>query len=308
MNNSLLLEDGTRRRVLEAAARVSYMPRQIRRSTERAIFNILLVIPHRRESALELFYDPTEFIASVNHGLGDIRRNFIVGLEDEIDVYFQRKKLGDVDGCIFAYCLPSDRVRKDLDRSKIPWVLVNRIADDANYIATDNITSMAMLVRTVAGMQRHFRPLFLSHNLVPSVSNARKRGFLNAVKELGLDEGSYETMAVRSLSDVNSKLVDAVRSCDPSIVFCINDVFAVRLYEAAIVSGIRIPRQLAIAGFDDSPIRNALSTPIDTVTFSHVDLGYEAAVWLTSVITDRQSEPLRRRIVGQYKAGKTILG
>lgn len=306
LNNSQLLEDGTRQRVLTAASRVGYSPRLIKRSTERAIFNILLVIPHRRESALELFYDPTEFISSVNHGLGDIRRNIIVSLEDQTDIYFRHKKLGDIDGCLFAYCAPDEKVRTLLDRNHIPWVLVNRVMENANFIAIDNDTSMESVVKTVAGLQRTFRPLFLSHNLVATVSRARKNGFLKAVRDLGLPIGSYDTMSVRSLSEVNSTLVARIRRKDPSIIFCMNDVFAVRLYEAALVSGVKVPTELGIVGFDDSPIRDALSTPIDTVTFNHVDLGFEAAVWLTSVITGHDRNPLHRKIIGQYKPGRTV--
>jgi LacI family transcriptional regulator len=307
MNNSQLVEDATRRRVLSVASRIGYRPKQIRRSAERAIFNIMLVIPHRRDSALELFYAPTEFISSVNHGLGDIRRNLIVALEDEIDGFFQHKKLGDLDGCVFAYCYPGEAVRGILEKNRIPWVLVNRVVAGANFIAIDNESSMELLVKTIAGLQQQFRPVFLSHTLIRSVSSARRRGFDKAVKALGIAEDACDVVKVKSLDAVNPDLVHAIRERNPSVVFCMNDVFAVRFYEAALVSGIKVPQQMAIVGIDDSPIRKALSTPIDTVTFRHVDMGYEAGAWLASTITERTSEPIRRLITGVYERGRTVV-
>jgi LacI family transcriptional regulator len=307
LRNSQLANEETRARIFEAAARLGYKTRQRRRSAGRTILNIVLVLPHRSQSELELFYDPAGFIASVGEGFGDIKRNFIVVLEGETQRIFQNKKLGDIDGCIFAYCTPAPNLRGVLLKNRVPWILINRVLKGANYITIDNARSMQLLVETVAKIRSPFRPVFLTHALVPEVSLARKEGFLRAVERLGLRRSDYDVVEVPALGDVDAGLVSLILRRKMTVVFCLNDVFAVRFFEAAVTSGVQVPNQLGIVGSDDSPIRKLLTTSIDTMTFSHANFGKEAAVWLAWAITERRVKPMQRLVVGRFVSGHTLI-
>ncbi|MBB6240637.1 LacI family DNA-binding transcriptional regulator [Rhodanobacter sp. MP1X3] len=68
----------------------------------------------------------------------------------------------------------------------------------------------------------------------------------------------------------------------PSAVFAANDMMAVGCMHAFREAGLRMPQDIALAGFDDIPVARYVSPPLSTVRVRIVDLGRSA---LESVAT-----------------------
>lgn len=69
----------------------------------------------------------------------------------------------------------------------------------------------------------------------------------------------------------------------PTAIFCYNDRMAMGVYRAAFESGIKIPTDLSIVGFDDqSPIPESLFPELSTVALPHYEMGVKAVELLVN--------------------------
>lgn len=66
----------------------------------------------------------------------------------------------------------------------------------------------------------------------------------------------------------------------PSAIFCGNDEMAAGVYKVALRSGIGIPQQLSVIGFDDSPLASRLWPALSSVRLPIRDMGRIAATML----------------------------
>lgn len=82
----------------------------------------------------------------------------------------------------------------------------------------------------------------------------RKNGFLDYIAEAGNLEITWECNGNYSLeSGIEAYKKFAQSDTKPEAVFCSNDDVAIGFIHAAIRDGVRIPEDVAIAGFDDLP-------------------------------------------------------
>ncbi len=135
-NDSILVSSETRDRTLRIAEEMGYRKRRIRRQQTRTILNVALVIPHYARTSIHLFYDPAELVDGLETGLGEVRSKIMVTLSGSSGGMFDHKKLGDLDGCVFAFTLPDAALRAELLRRNVPWVVLNRISREFNFVAT----------------------------------------------------------------------------------------------------------------------------------------------------------------------------
>jgi LacI family transcriptional regulator len=63
----------------------------------------------------------------------------------------------------------------------------------------------------------------------------------------------------------------------PTAAFCANDLLALGLLQQAIGSGLRVPDQLAIVGYDDIDFAAAAAVPLTSVRQPRQELGRTAA-------------------------------
>lgn len=72
----------------------------------------------------------------------------------------------------------------------------------------------------------------------------------------------------------------------PDAVFACNDMMAIGCLIALKESGLRVPEDIALAGFDDIPIARYLSPPLSTVRVRIAELGAQALERLAAEIAD----------------------
>ncbi|HEX7799058.1 MAG TPA: substrate-binding domain-containing protein, partial [Asticcacaulis sp.] len=72
--------------------------------------------------------------------------------------------------------------------------------------------------------------------------------------------------------------------------FASNDEMATGVYRAALEKGLKIPGDLSLVGFDDSPIASWISPPLTTVRMAIPDMGRAAADCLLGEADERLVE------------------
>lgn len=305
LNGSPLVGEDTKARIEEAAADMGYRRRRIRRHAPRSILVVALFLPRSREVHHRLFYDPAELLAGITEGFGDLRIQISVSVNQPKPELLNSKKSGSIDACIFGFTTPGNTVETLLRKRGVPTVLLNRESPQGNFVSTDHSAGMRGLLKRAGGEAGGFAPCFISFNPARPVALLREEAFLGACGEMGIPASEADIIRIDSIDRIDPRLIrDIARRKDA--LFCFNDFVAVYAYQTALLAGLSIPEDLALAGYDDSPIRRLTPQKIDTVSLSPYRLGFEAAVWLRSVIIDRSEDPLRRLIPGGLVPGETL--
>ncbi len=119
---------------------------------------------------------------------------------------------------------------------------------------------------------------------VPFVARAaaRLRGGPRRVRLEARSEARARRAATRSnpASSCAQQLLERPPAARPTAVFAGNDEMAVGVYQAARRAGFRVPEDLSIVGFDDTPMASRIWPPLTTVRLPIREMGKAAAALL----------------------------
>lgn len=312
LNNSILVGDGVRSQVLDAAKRLGYQKRTIRKQETRAILNIALFLPETRSKDINLFYDVSEFVKGINTGFGEVKANIIVRINQKDDKGFRNKKLGDIDGCIFAFTTPKPDLVRMIEQRHIPLLLVNRYAAQHDSIVYDSEQAMGLLVERIVARNLlrgrvDVRPCYVGFLPVAYINKERREAVALACRRFGipfdLDDDVFE---FQSLTDISSQFSRQLKDRGYNAIICFNDFVAIQIYLGALGCNYRFPDDFSLTGYDDSPALALMDRRIDTILFDVNELGREAGAVLSKRIIGRHGTPIHVRLDGIYKTGETI--
>src|SRR4029078_13021841 len=88
-----------------------------------------------------------------------------------------------------------------------------------------------------------------------------------------------------------SLLTEAVR---PTAIFAANDSMAIGALSALRESGVRVPEDMSVAGFDDIPLSRYMDPPLSSVKVPIAELGARAVDMLLNAIAHKNSHKRRR--------------
>ena len=83
----------------------------------------------------------------------------------------------------------------------------------------------------------------------------------------------------------------------PDAIFAANDMMAIGCLSALRAAGVRVPQEIAVAGFDDVPMARYVTPPLTTVRVRIAELGAQALTQLAAQIaSDTPFEPSHQRV------------
>jgi len=302
LNGSGLIADSTRRSVLDAASRLGYTRRRVRRSAERSVLNVVVFLPRAAEPQAHLFYDAAALFAGIQSGFGDVRVHTIAALTGATSP-FQGKKLGDLDGCIFAFADPPPAARATLADRGIPAVVINRIVDDLACFVNDYDDGMAGLARLVAERRGPARTAYVSVATANPVARYRRDALLG---QRSLAVAGEDVCEFASISLISTESVGRLLDRGYEVRMCANDLVAVAVYERLLRLGVRVPEEVGLTGYDAAPVLGLVSTAITTVDLAGERLGHVAASQLLAAILSRSVPTGRSTIPGELLVGATL--
>jgi DNA-binding LacI/PurR family transcriptional regulator len=287
----------TRVAVERAAARLGYVPNRAARSlVTRRNDSIGLVIP---EPTAQFFNDPffPRLVKGVTEGLAEPGVQLVLfmpqssGDEARLADYLSG---GHVDGVLIVSLHGLDGLPLGLKRHGIPVVLCGRpmVAADLSYVDADNehgaMQAVAHLVdqgrkviATVAGPQ----------DMGAGVD--RLEGYRRALRAAGREVSSeleevadftFEggQVAMRTLLDRRPE-VDAV--------FVTSELMALGAMSVLRTRGRRVPEDVAVVGFDDSPVGLTANPPLSTIHQPTELMGLEMTRLLLRMISSGDHRP-----------------
>jgi len=121
-------------------------------------------------------------------------------------------------------------------------------------------------------------------------SNERMRGYRAALGRIPICEPTVYAGTFTEESGYIAGRQIAFANPRPDAVFASNDMMAIGCLFALTEVGIRVPADIAVAGFDDIPIARFVSPPLTTVRAQTTELGRQSLEALARAINAPGSE------------------
>jgi LacI family transcriptional regulator len=288
LNGTGVVTEQTRRRVQRAAKVLRYTPHQAARSLiTRRTRTIGVLLPDIHG---EYF---SELIRGIDRAARASGMHLLVssshGDADEASLALQSMN-GRVDGVlIMSPHVDAELIERSLPET-LPTVLMNTPAHAGRAPAflTDNYGGARAMVE-------HLRSLGYQHiaHITGPKSNyesaERLRGFRAA---LGRAEAAKSLVVNGNFTEESGYVAGreiAAASPRPDAVFAGNDMMAIGCLFALTEAGLRVPQDIALAGFDDIPIARFVTPPLTTVRAQTTELGRQALEELVRGIEDSSS-------------------
>jgi LacI family transcriptional regulator len=178
---------------------------------------------------------------------------------------------------------------------QIPIVVIGHHEPGASgydTINNDDRAGGALVARAL--LDRGYRDIAMIAMEAPEdhpadVSPQRERGFLGAIAEVGLASGARVVRLPLAGPERDARLARLLTAPDrPRAVFCWSDLDAIPLLNEAFRLGIRVPEDLAVVGYDNSPMATLSMVDLASVDQDGPRLGRLAAEALLSRIGGRR--------------------
>ncbi|MDX6739728.1 LacI family DNA-binding transcriptional regulator [Actinocorallia sp. A-T 12471] len=178
----------------------------------------------------------------------------------------------DVAGIIVVSGMHADST-SDLGRYKrltdqgLPLVLVNGYRDDVDvpFVSNDDVASIEMAVEHLVSLGHTRIGLAVGQaRFVPSIR--KSEGFARAMRGL-LGETDPESLIATSLFTLEGGQAAAAQLLDRgcTAICCGSDIMAIGAIRAARQRGLRVPEDVSVVGFDDSPLIPYLDPALTTI-------------------------------------------
>ncbi|HEX5728407.1 LacI family DNA-binding transcriptional regulator [Microbacterium sp.] len=268
VNGSTAVSPSALEAVQRAIAELNYVPNRAARSlASRQTHAIALVVP---EDTTRFFGDP--FFAAIVSGINarisrsDYVLNLFIASDDPGDKTTSYLRSGSVDGAIVVSHHTSDSF---IDRiaAAVPVVYGGRPVRERErdyYVDVDNVRggrdATAYLIE-----RGHRRIATITGPLTMPAGIDRLQGYRQAMAAAGLAEGIVEDGNFTADGGAAAMARVLEREERPDAIFIASDLMARGALAVLAPGGIRVPDDIAIIGFDDSPVATSVSPQLTTV-------------------------------------------
>ncbi len=304
----------TRRRIREVVERLRYVPHGAARSLITNQTNAIGVL-------LPDIYG--EFFSEIIRGidLAARRRGYHLlvssshGHEGEIEAVLRATR-GRVDGLIVMSPEVDVQILEANLPSTLPIVMLNCRGNGPSLdsITIDNYAGALEMMRHLVGLG-HRRIVLVKGPPNNYDARERLRGYRDAVRALALEkskdleiEGDFTEGAGHRAGQVALAL-----SPRPTAIFAANDTMAIGVLSALREAAVEVPRDIAVAGFDDLSISRFISPPLTSVHVTIAELGARGIERLIHAIDTknrhrRRHETLPTTLVVRSSCGAATSG
>lgn len=299
INNQVNVAAPTRLRVQQAIEALDYRPSILAKSLVTRRSQLIGVIAHGMNQ-----YGPSQILQNVQesaHSFGyEIMLTTLqqVKLEEvrEQDVLTAALRLRQfgVDGLVLLTNYDAHDIVKGLGHS-LPFVLIDAAADvDGPTVSIDQFEGAVMATRHLVSLG-HRRILQITGPRGWSDAQLRREGFAHVIRSEGLSalpvyEGEWS--AESGFAATRRALADGLVF---TAVFAGNDQMALGVLAALAQAGLKVPQQVSVIGFDDTPESAYYAPPLTTINQNFALLGRRSMEELKRLIEQPPGEPPHHR-------------
>jgi DNA-binding LacI/PurR family transcriptional regulator len=302
LNNDPQVNEELRQRVLAAVEAYDYVPdarAQSLRNSSKLSKTLGLVI-HRAPARLA--HDPffSGLIAAILEQGGKHGYHLCVDAARTVHsrraIYEELLRSRRVDGLILVESETDDERIERLDAQGFPFVLIGRYerGDTIYSVDNDNVGAAKMATEYLLG-KGHTRIAFIGGPEGLVLTRDRLNGYQAALNEAGLTADGSLAFFSDFTEDGSARIMRDLMSLQdpPTAVLAMDDVLALGAMRAAKQLGKRVPDEMAIVGFNNSPLCSYVEPTITSVAVDIPALAKAATDMLIHLIEGCAVEPKR---------------
>jgi DNA-binding LacI/PurR family transcriptional regulator len=294
----------TRERVASTMASLQYRTNVAAASLRSQRSRTLSVLVLDEQSAF--LADPSTHLLIA--GVSDVAKEHSYGLLIELgqgdvgpDDFLESITRGSADGAVIQLYGAKSLRNRYLARAQeagAPIVIVDEIGlpEEAMGVRATQ-ESAAFDLTSLLIDEGRTRIAFIGDAIAWAGNEQRLAGYRSALRRRGLtvDKSLIRLDAHGDAAEGERLARDVLTSNDPpSAIMCSSDLLAAGAVKAARALRLRVPRDVAITGFDDSPFASLVEPALTTVSIPAYEMGRRAATMLISAV---QGEPVEDRHV-----------
>lgn len=295
LNNHPRLSAGTREKILRVAKELDYRPNLLARSLikKRSHTIGLAITTIRNPFYPELAKGIEDVALKLGYSIILCSTNYDIKLEA---YYIEILRSKGVDGIIFSSVEIKDSNVRNLIRDGFPFVLVNRrihnrqLERKIDAVVLDNYSGGYMAMQHLQRLG-HKRIGILAGDMKTSTATERTQGIKKFLEDAGIpfDPTLFFVCNYLRESAYGATMELLVRKKRPTAIFAQNDHMALGAREAILDSGLRIPEDLAVVGFDNIDVTGLKGIELTTVSQKKYEMGALA----TEILIDRIEKKIK---------------
>ncbi|WP_219415591.1 LacI family DNA-binding transcriptional regulator [Pseudonocardia nigra] len=209
--------------------------------------------------------------------------------DDEADESFaDLVEAGRVDALLIASARPAHQLLSSARLARIPHVFVNREVPDSDRNVGMNVAAASARAVRYLHELGHRRIGLVSGPPELQPAQARERGFVEQMAELGLDQAGVARGPFSEEGGARAATELLARSPGPTAVYCSTLSQSIGALHAIRARGLRIPDDISVVSYDDLPLAGYLDPPLTTVAMPLLELGAAA---VDAVLAQLRGEP-----------------
>lgn len=293
LTNTVDVKPDTRERVINAAKKMGYHTNNFASSLRKKQGQMIGVIVPKLNS-----HFMAEALSGIERTINEAGYNLIISQSHEsliAEVTATKGMLKNrVDGLLVSLCFDNNTTKHfdELINHGIPVVFFDRTSNSTNYesVKIDNFKA-AYDITIHLIEQSCKRILHITANQLRDVFAERLQGYKQALKDKHIPYNE-DLVLITDLSPQSGMLAaQHILKMDntPDAVFATNDFFAITCMRELQKAGIRVPEDIAFAGFNNDLLSTLVVPTLTTVNYDGVQMGQLAAKALLQKLNDRSA-------------------
>lgn len=292
INGTRYVHPDTKKAVHEAIATLGYVPNSLARALAGGAQQTIGVAisalnNHHFQETLHLINE-----IGYQHGMMTIYSDHQNDPEYELKVvtYLHQRR---VDGILMVSSDNSSDSLAYLKQHRIPTVLIDRFTGEAGFdqVGTENAVATESMVTHLLE-NGHKDIAFLKGIEVLSTTTERFEGFVNAFKKQGIEINQSLIMTANSETDTAKQATLRLlrQTPRPTAIFSSNNAMTIGVLQALRQENIRIPDEIAVAGFDDFDWAELFTPPLSLIAQPIQEIAETAVKLLLRRIKEPQAD------------------
>ncbi|MEK3854029.1 LacI family DNA-binding transcriptional regulator [Cytobacillus sp. FSL H8-0458] len=301
LNNYSDVSEKTKKKILEAAAEMGYLPNAHAQSlSTKKSWTIGVMFAEDNEVGMKhpffnaIIESFRKFVEREGYDLIFASRN----LRKRDTSYLEHFLYRGVDGIVVICSDPHDPQVQEMINSHLPIVVIDMTDQNCSVVYSDNIEGGRLAVNYFHSLG-HDRIAHISGDPGIDAGAQRIKGFKKAMKELNLPireefmvNGGF--FSIKEGREAMNKLLSLEEK--PTAVFVSGDHMAIGAMEAIKEKGLRVPEDISIIGYDDIEMAAYVSPKLTTVKQDTDRIGEAAGQLLVSQM-DQKKKLLTKEVI-----------
>ena len=299
INNHSDINPETKKRIMEVIRETGYIPNNSARNLKRTDAKCIAVLV--RGITNPFFAPMIEVVEKeVEERKYALVMRHVESHEDEVDVALELEKEKRLRGIIFMGGAAKHSAEK-IKQLSVPVVFAtigSDIADDLSRneystVSVDDEKESFKVVEYLIGLGHKKIAILTEGSDTPSIVKLRLKGYLGALEKHGIKPDEklirYVDRRIYTFSNGYDTTMALIESGEKfTALYCISDVLAVGALRALADSGIKVPEDVSVVGYDGQEIAEYCVPRLTTLRQPMVDISKEAMKLLFSII-DKES-------------------